>query len=43
MESSCLSLKQQIFTRQSLSEAVRFSDRVFWGKFSLAENLASIF
>ena len=45
-----LALKQQIFShqifcqaRQSLSETVRFSDGVFWSKFCLAENLASIF
>ena len=35
----------QIFyqARQSLSETVRFSDGVFWSKFCLVENLASVF
>ena len=44
----CHSLHQtphQIFgqARQSLSKTVRFSDKAFFGKFCLAENLASIF
>lgn len=35
----------QIFwqARKSLSETVRFPDKAFFGKFCLAENLASIF